>query len=71
MRCKLNVTLLKAVLQIHQAVALMDGQLSHVNTSSALMDIAVAELEVEEELRWKQKQVMALIAVFLCFFGVS
>ena len=49
----------------------MDGQLSHVNTSSALMDIAVAELEVEEELRWKQKQVMALIAVFLCFFGVS
>ena len=71
MRCKLNVTLLKAVLQINQAVALMDDRLSNVDTRSALMDVVVAELEVEEEIRWKQKQVIALIAVCLCFFRVS
>ena len=60
MRCQLNVTLLKAVLQIDQVVALMDDQLSRENSGPKMMRFAVAELEVEEEIRWKQNQVTAV-----------
>ena len=65
MRCKLNVTLLKAVLQIHQLVAVMDDQLSRGNSDPKIMDFGVAELAVEEEIRWKQNQVTAMV-VALC-----
>ena len=64
MRHRLNVTLLKAVLQIHQVVALMDDQRSRGNSAPNMMDFAVAELEVEEEIRWKRNQVTALVAAF-------
>ena len=67
MRCQLNVTLLKAVLQIHQIVALMDDQLSRGNSEPKMMDFAVPELEVEEEIRWKENQVTALVAAFCAF----
>ena len=70
MRCQLNVILLKAVLQIHEVVALVDQQLPHKHTGSRVVDTALAEVELLENLRWKQNEVAALINallfVFLC-----
>ena len=63
MRCQLNVTLLKAVLQIHQAVAVMDD-FSRENSVSDIMDAAVKELDLQKELRWKANQVTSLFAAF-------
>ena len=63
MRCQLNVTLLKAVLQIHLVVAVMD-EFSCGKSVSNIMEVAVEELDLQEELRWKQNQVTALLAVF-------
>ena len=62
MRCQLNVTLLKAVLQIHEAVAVMDD-VSRRNSVSDIMEVAVKELDLQEELRWKPNQVILLFVV--------
>ena len=71
MRCQLNVTLLKAVLQIHEVVALVDQQLPHERTGSQVVDAAMAEVELLENLRWKQNQVAALINALSFFFLCS
>ena len=63
MRCQLNVTLLKAVLQIHQAVAVIEES-SCGRSVSNIMEVAMKELELQEELRWKQNQVTALVDAF-------
>ena len=62
MQCQLNVTLLKAVLQIHEAVAVMDD-FSCENSVSDIMEVAVKELDLQEELRWKPNQVTSLFVV--------
>ena len=62
MRCQLNVTLLKAVLQIHAVVTLMEERLARGHVGSQVMAIALTEADVLENLRWKQNQVVALIA---------
>ena len=64
MRCQLNVTLLKAVLQIHQAVALLDDHISRANNGSNTLNTAIEELALQEKLLWKRNQVIALIAAF-------
>ena len=71
MRCQLNVTLLKAVLQIHEVVALVDQQLPREYAGSQVVDTAMAEVELLENLRWKQNQVAALINTLLFFFLCS
>ena len=63
MRCQLNVTLLKAVLQIHEAVAVMHD-FSCGNSVPDIMEVAVKELNLREELRWKPNQVTPLFAAF-------
>ena len=63
MRCQLNVTLLKAVLQIHQTVAVMNEFLCG-NSVSDIMEVAVKELNLQEELRWKPNQVTSSFVVF-------
>ena len=64
MRCQLNVTLLKAVLQIHEMVALLEERFARGHADSQVMATALAEANVLENLRWKQNQVIALIAAF-------
>ena len=64
MRCQLNVTLLKAVLQIHQAVTLLDDHISRENSGSNTLNTAMEELALQEKLLWKRNQVTALIAAF-------
>jgi len=68
MRCQLNVTLLKAVLQIHEAVAVMDD-FSCENSVSDIMEVAIKELNLQEELRWKPNQVTSLFAAFYVLYS--
>ena len=74
MRCRLNVTLLKAVLKMHEVVALVEKQLSYEHTGPHVVDAAMAEVDLRGKLRWKENQVSQLwpihfsVVDMLCIF---
>ena len=57
MRCHLNVILLKAVLLFHEAVALLEDQLSRGYSDSNTLDAVMTKLALQQ---WKLNQVMSL-----------
>ena len=60
----MNVTLLKAILQVHNLVTLTEEQLSCPNADSQIMDAALTEVESKKEFKWKQNQVPNSIDTF-------
>ena len=68
MRSQLNVTLLKAILQVHNLVTLTEEQLSCQNADSQIMDAALTEVESKKEFKWKQNQVPNSIDTFSKIF---
>ncbi len=64
MQGQLNVTLLKAILQVHELVALAEGPLSREHTRPRTMNVATAEVKLRKNLNWKQNEVPARIDTF-------
>lgn len=61
MNADLNVTLLKAMLQVHELVMLTEDELLRAKNGSHTANPMTTELKFRKDLIWKQKQVPACI----------